>query len=309
VFEFDDDDRLRAAALALYEAGVWSSPNVPVDRAAAMWGQLRDALGLEQGHATERGVGAESREAEASSRGDVTFEPDPGDGYRWVKCGETLVEGDELWVFPGEWRKISWAGDLCTCFYEYRRRIDDAPEPSSGACQLPAETTPRGGEVRREVRSKPDPAVAMTGPGSTQADRWLPGEIGAESPDKCVSVADFLRPVLHSIAWDGYDTPDPECCFRSRNGAVAHLALSNSTGTVVPLYVVPMSAAREIDAGRWAAEEAKQECERLRMTQEEREAIEIAERRERGEWYGNPDYSRAISLRNLRERHANGGAA
>jgi hypothetical protein len=76
-----------------------------------MWGQLRDALGLEQGHATERGVGAE--------------------------------------------------------------------------------TTPPGEEVRSEVRSDPVPAVAIIGPGSRQADRWLPGEIGAEPPAGIITREQF----------------------------------------------------------------------------------------------------------------------
>jgi hypothetical protein len=38
------------------------------------------------------------------------------------------------------------------------------------------------------------------------------------------------------------------------------------------------------------------------LTDAEREAIEMAIRRERGEWYGNPDYMRAITLRGLLER-------
>jgi hypothetical protein len=42
------------------------------------------------------------------------------------------------------------------------------------------------------------------------------------------------------------------------------------------------------------------------LADEEREAIEMAIRRERGEWYGNPDYMRAITLRGLLERTRNG---
>jgi hypothetical protein len=38
------------------------------------------------------------------------------------------------------------------------------------------------------------------------------------------------------------------------------------------------------------------------LTEEEREAIETAIRRERGEWYGNPDSRRAFTLRRLLER-------
>jgi len=49
-------DAVRAAALALYEAGRWVSVDVPREKADAMWATLRDALGLRPGHATARGV-------------------------------------------------------------------------------------------------------------------------------------------------------------------------------------------------------------------------------------------------------------
>ena len=49
-------DAVRAAALALYEAGRWVSADVPTEQADAMWATLRDALGLRPGHATARGV-------------------------------------------------------------------------------------------------------------------------------------------------------------------------------------------------------------------------------------------------------------
>jgi hypothetical protein len=40
----------------------------------------------------------------------------------------------------------------------------------------------------------------------------------------------------------------------------------------------------------------------LTLTAAERAAIEMAIRRERGEWYGNPDYIRAATLQALLER-------
>ena len=49
-------DALRDAALALYEAGRWVSPDVSAVQADAMWATLRDALGLPAGYATDRGV-------------------------------------------------------------------------------------------------------------------------------------------------------------------------------------------------------------------------------------------------------------
>jgi hypothetical protein len=209
VFEFDDDDRLRAAALALYEAGAWSSPNVPLPDAAEMWANLRDALGLEPGHATERGVGAESRAPETSSREAVTAEP----------------------------------------------------------------------------------AVAIIGPGSTQAERWLPGEIGAESPE----------PVLYVVWYDGDDTPyAASCCTTAGECEYYFLLPHDRKGKVVPLYAVPVDAAREIAAARREAEEARAECERLRITDKEREAI--ADCADAAEAYMNDDI--AATLRALNDRHA-----
>jgi hypothetical protein len=83
-----------------------------------------------------------------------------------------------------------------------------------------------------------------------------PGEIGAESPE----------PVMYSIVWDGDETPDAECCYRTY--ALAHRCLADAggKGTVVPLYAVPVDAAREIAAARREAEEAKKECERQRAS-------------------------------------------
>jgi hypothetical protein len=176
------------------------------------------------------------------------------------------------------------------------------------------ETTPPGEEVRSEVRSEPDPAVAMTGPGSTQADRWLPGEIGAESPE----------PVMYAVQWDADDTPDAECCYRTSTLAHRCLADAGGKGTVVPLYAVPVDAARELAAARRETDEAKKECERLRMTQEEREAIEFAMTnldwppdaaqfailaRCLGPSCTMPEHVKKSALRGLLARHDKGGAA
>ena len=49
-----ENERLREAALALYEAGRWElhdSEILPSEQ-AVMWANLRDALGLEPGHST-----------------------------------------------------------------------------------------------------------------------------------------------------------------------------------------------------------------------------------------------------------------
>jgi hypothetical protein len=60
-------DALFHAALVLYEAGRWVSPDVPAVQAVAMWATLRDALGLPAGYATDRGV------ADAPPAADVTL--------------------------------------------------------------------------------------------------------------------------------------------------------------------------------------------------------------------------------------------
>jgi hypothetical protein len=218
--------------------------------------------------------------------GDETVtEPDPGEGYRWVERGETLREGDELKSRADEWWKTLSAGRLCTCHHTYRRRIDAAPEPSSGACQLPAETTPRADEVRSEVRSDP---------------------------------------VMYSIVWDGDDTPDPECCEDTVVVCSHVLDDAGGKGTVVPLYAVPADAAREIAAARREAEEARAECERLRLTDKEREAIEFTIEclawppdaaqfailaRCLGPSCTVPEHVKKTALRGLLARHAKGGAS
>jgi hypothetical protein len=47
------DAEMREAAIALYEFGKWSCGK---DGEAAMWELLRDAIGLQAGHATKLGV-------------------------------------------------------------------------------------------------------------------------------------------------------------------------------------------------------------------------------------------------------------
>jgi hypothetical protein len=78
---------------------------------------------------------------------DAKSEPDPGDGYRWVRPGEIRNVGDEFRSDAGSW-EVVWhfqhQGGTVHERYRYRRRIDAAPE-----------TTPRADEVRSEVRSEP----------------------------------------------------------------------------------------------------------------------------------------------------------
>jgi hypothetical protein len=63
----NNHDRVRAAAIALYEAGLWVSEAVESPRAELMWQELRDALGLEEGHATDCGAAAPKNESESNS--------------------------------------------------------------------------------------------------------------------------------------------------------------------------------------------------------------------------------------------------
>jgi len=217
--------------------------------------------------------------------GDETVtEPDPGEGYRWVERGETLREGDELKSRADEWWKTLSAGRLCTCHHTYRRRIDAAPEPSSGACQLPAETTPRADEVRSEVRS--------TGGG------------GVEEP---LTVAWGVRRVGGAYV----------SIHGSENEAVAsqrHFSAVENFPYVVRPLVRRTDAERLIAAARREAEEARAECERLRATDAEIQALRDTE----AEWryrvvqrlcHRGGAVAVADALRGLRERHTNGGAA
>jgi len=49
--------KLTAAATGLYLAGRWECAAVPPERAAALWADLRDALGFPEGTATDLGIG------------------------------------------------------------------------------------------------------------------------------------------------------------------------------------------------------------------------------------------------------------
>ena len=53
--------RLRAAALALYGAGLWECRLLPEGRQIELWTELRDALGLPKGTETERAQAEEIR--------------------------------------------------------------------------------------------------------------------------------------------------------------------------------------------------------------------------------------------------------
>lgn len=52
------NDKLPAAALALYMAGRWTLPDEKMSEMdqAELWENLRDALGLRPGHSTKAGV-------------------------------------------------------------------------------------------------------------------------------------------------------------------------------------------------------------------------------------------------------------
>jgi hypothetical protein len=220
----------------------------------------------------------------------VTGEPDPGKGYRWLKVGETLEEGDQ-WLDHAtrRWELTNTPGWVCKTTRHYRRRIDAAPEPSSGACQLPEETAPPANEVRSEVRSEPVPAVAVIGPGSTQAERWLPGEIGAEKVVEGGGVEE-----LPTVGW--------------WKGELVSRA----------------DAERLIAAARREAQEARKECERLRMTDKERDAIEFTMTnldwphdaaqfailaRSLGPSVTMPEHVKKSAIRGFLARHDKGGAA
>jgi hypothetical protein len=52
--------------------------------------------------------GCQPVEAEQDHIGDSTEKaaPDPGEGWRWVKNGETAIDGDEMWIDNGKWVKV-----------------------------------------------------------------------------------------------------------------------------------------------------------------------------------------------------------
>jgi hypothetical protein len=280
-----------AAAIA---AGVCANPNAASINPEALREGADRLLAATKQRWPEKTITAGCETVTPATAADETVtEPDPGEGYRWVEprspgCpGETLRHDDECKPAGGgsaEWACTNAVGDECVTRHFYRRRIDAAPEPSSGACQLPAETTPRADEVRSEVRSDP---------------------------------------VMYSIVWDGDDTPDPECCEDTVVVCSHVLDDAGGKGKVVPLYAVPVDAAREIAAARREAEEARAACERLRIKQEEREAIEFTMTnldwppdaaqfailaRCLGPSCTMPEHAKKSALRGLLARHDKGGA-
>lgn len=56
-------------------------------------------------------------------------EPSPGEGYRWVKKGETIKRGDQDYYGSGGWRDIvAILGEECDEPSTYRRRIEPQAE-------------------------------------------------------------------------------------------------------------------------------------------------------------------------------------
>jgi hypothetical protein len=101
--------------------------------------------------------------------GDETVtKPGPGDGYKWLfPMVDRLEHGDEMSLseFGEDGFRVTRepAGMLVMQPFLYRRRIDAAPEPSSGACQLPAkgdgvEGLPTVGWWKGELVSRADAA-------------------------------------------------------------------------------------------------------------------------------------------------------
>jgi hypothetical protein len=56
--------RLYDASLSLYEAGLWECKDVFCGNARTMWSNLRNALDLDPGYATKKGVGLKSKNNE-----------------------------------------------------------------------------------------------------------------------------------------------------------------------------------------------------------------------------------------------------
>jgi hypothetical protein len=116
------------------------------------------------------------------------------------------------------------------------------------------------------------------------------------------------EPVLYVVWYDGDDTPYAASCSTTEGECKHYFLLPHGRkGKVVPLYSVPVDAAREIAAARREAEEARAECERLRITDDEREAIAVTcaylER------IGVRGTSLQQALLGLLARHDKGGAA
>jgi hypothetical protein len=176
----------------------------------------------------------------------VAAEPDPGEGYRWVRPGEIRNVGDEFRSDAGSW-EVVWhfhhQGGTVHERYRYRRRIDAAPQPSSGACQSPAETTPRADEVRSEVRIAEGDGVE-----ELETAAWGVMRVGG--------------------SWVSLHGTESAAYLSKARVDVAE----NWLHVVVPL-VSRADAERLIAAARREAEEARAECERLRITDEERRLL------------------------------------
>jgi len=204
--------------------GIYADPTAGALRDEWLVQEADRFLALTKERWPEKTVSVGCETVTPATAGDETVtEPGPGEGYRWVRRGEILRDDDQC--KPDRmWVKRNKGGDECLAGHFYRRRIDAAPQPSSGACQLPAE----GDGVE---------GLPTVG--------WWKGEL--------VSRAD---------------------------------------------------AERLIAAARREAEEARAECERLRITDAEREAIDVAIGREiDAEWYGGPEPERVVTLRALQKRH------
>jgi hypothetical protein len=86
------------------------------------------------------------------------------------------------------------------------------------------------------------------------------------------------QPVAWIAVFDGHDA-DGEFVWPDRGRAMEWASARHGV-TIAPLYLQPQ----------------------LTLTGKERDAIQMAIMRERGEWYGNPDYIRAATLQSLLER-------
>ena len=216
------------------------------------------------------------------------------DRETWERFAAAALSG--MWANPA--RSVS-EQDACASAYEMLAMTKQwwPDEPSGNSPELPEKTcSPRCECVTQPaagdetVTWEPVPAVAVIGPGSTQAERWLPGEIGAEKVVEGGGVED-----LHTVAWLTWSYP--RCYWRT---------VSPDEQVPDRVEVVDRAvAARLIAAARREVDEAKKECERLRLTEVELAALSFAaESADSQGWRG-----RALTLRGLRERHAKGGAA
>jgi hypothetical protein len=66
-------ERLHKAALALYMAGRWECTEKSPQEQAALWEELRDALGLTPGTATREGVASNVVQLHKPKGGDLAF--------------------------------------------------------------------------------------------------------------------------------------------------------------------------------------------------------------------------------------------